>query len=120
LPRAIDLIQSTDRYHRSSAPDANILVVGVPNVGKSTLINRLRNHKLKIKGKATVVGPTPGVTRSVMTKIRVSNDPLIYLIDTPGIMMPNIKNNLVGVKLAACGEKKPFICIHLPLSHVEG
>ena len=46
----------------------------------------------------------PGVTRSVLTKIRVNNDPLVYLVDTPGILMPNIRNLHVGFKLALCGE----------------
>jgi len=65
-------------------------------------------------GRATQVGAKPGVTRSVLTKIRVSNDPLVYLIDTPGIMMPNIKNNHVGIKLAACGKSY----LHMILNRV--
>ncbi len=79
------------------------MVIGIPNVGKSTLINQLRSLRLQVKGRATAVGANPGVTRSVLTKIRVSNDPLVFLVDTPGIMMPNIKNNHVGMKLAVCG-----------------
>lgn len=59
------------------------------------------SHRL---GKATAVGNMPGVTRSVLTRIRMSNDPLIYLIDTPGIMMPNISNMHAGLKLALCGK----------------
>ena len=48
----------------------------------------------------------PGVTRTLETKVRVSDDPLVYLLDTPGIMMPNIKDMHVGMKLAACGTLK--------------
>jgi ribosome biogenesis GTPase A len=44
------LIQQSDRYHRTSRPDSNILIIGVPNVGKSSLINLMRNGSLKIKG----------------------------------------------------------------------
>lgn len=50
IPTAVKLIASSDRYHRSGAPDANIMVVGVPNVGKSSLINQLRSQRLKVKG----------------------------------------------------------------------
>ena len=44
----------------------------------------------------------PGVTRAVLTSIRVSNNPLVYLVDTPGIMVPNISDMHVGLKLALC------------------
>ena len=53
-------------------------------------------------GKASPVGDKPGVTRAVMTSIRVSNNPLVYLVDTPGIMVPNISDMHVGLKLALC------------------
>jgi len=102
IPRAIDLIQSSDRYHRTANPESNILVVGIPNVGKSSLINVLREKNLQITGKASPVGDKPGVTRAVMTSIRVSNNPLVYLVDTPGIMVPNISDMHVGLKLALC------------------
>eukprot|EP00095_Tigriopus_kingsejongensis_P010448 maker-scaffold918_size81203-snap-gene-0.19 protein:Tk10448 transcript:maker-scaffold918_size81203-snap-gene-0.19-mRNA-1 annotation:"mitochondrial gtpase 1" len=103
IPKCAKLIQESERYHRSEKPDANILVIGIPNVGKSSLINALRAGNLKLKGNVTAVGNTPGVTRSVMTKIRVHNDPLIYLIDTPGVSIPNIRDMHMGLKLALCG-----------------
>ena len=53
-------------------------------------------------GKASAVGDKPGVTRAVLTSIRVSNRPLVYLIDTPGVMVPNIADMHVGLKLALC------------------
>ena len=46
---------------------------------------------------------SPGVTQALQTKIRVSDDPLIFLLDTSGIMMPNIRNIETGMKLATCG-----------------
>ena len=91
LPRAIELIQESDRYHRASRPDSNILIIGIPNVGKSSLINHIRRGNLRIKGNAVRVGSKPGVTRALENKVKVSDDPLVYLLDTPGIMMPNIK-----------------------------
>ena len=50
----------------------------------------------------------PGVTRSVLTRIRICDQPLVYLIDTPGIMVPNIRDMHVGLKLALCCKLKIF------------
>ena len=72
-------------------PDSNIMIIGIPNVGKSTLINHIRKGSLRVKNNALRVGNKPGVTRTLENKVRVSGDPLVYLLDTPGIMMPNIK-----------------------------
>ena len=91
LPRAIDLLKTSERYHREMRPDSNIMIIGIPNVGKSTLINHIRKGSLRIKNNAVRVGNKPGVTRTLENKVRVSGDPLVYLLDTPGIMMPNIK-----------------------------
>ena len=44
------LLESSDRYHRSEVPESNILIIGVPNVGKSSLINVLRNKNLHLRG----------------------------------------------------------------------
>ena len=71
---------------------ARVLVVGVPNVGKSTLINRL------VGKKATNVGNKPGVTKN-LEWIRI-NDKL-ELLDTPGILMPKIDNEIVAKNLAS-------------------
>lgn len=71
---------------------ARILVVGVPNVGKSTLINRL------VGKKATNVGNKPGITKS-LEWIRI-NDKL-ELLDTPGILMPKINEMEVAKNLAS-------------------
>ena len=91
LPKAINLITGSDRYHRSARPDSNIMIIGIPNVGKSTLINHIRKGSLKIHNNALRVGNKPGVTRTLENKVKVSSEPLVYLLDTPGIMMPNIK-----------------------------
>uniref|UniRef100_F7E6F7 Mitochondrial GTPase 1 n=1 Tax=Xenopus tropicalis TaxID=8364 RepID=F7E6F7_XENTR len=79
-----------------------IMVIGVPNVGKSSLINALRRMHLR-KGKASRVGAEPGITRSVLTKIQVSESPLIFLFDTPGVLSPRIESVETGMKLALCG-----------------
>ena len=59
------------------------MIIGVPNVGKSSLINMLRSNHMNIRH-ALPVGAVAGITRSVMTKIRINNDPKIFMFDTPG------------------------------------
>lgn len=71
---------------------ARILVLGVPNVGKSTLINRL------VGKKATNVGNKPGVTKS-LEWIRINDK--VELLDTPGILWPKLDNDIVAHNLAA-------------------
>lgn len=105
VPTIQTLIASANRYNRSESMEFNVMVIGVPNVGKSSLINALRVKYLK-KGKAAAVGPHPGVTRDVQTKIKISNIPKVYILDTPGVLTPNIPNDSTGMKLAACGTIK--------------
>ncbi|ETE71568.1 Mitochondrial GTPase 1, partial [Ophiophagus hannah] len=102
IPILTGLIKTSQRYQRAENVDNNIMVIGVPNVGKSSIINSLRKLHLK-KGKATPVGGAPGVTRAVLTKIQVSEKPLMYLLDTPGVLSPQIKSVETGLKLALCG-----------------
>ncbi|KAI0261657.1 P-loop containing nucleoside triphosphate hydrolase protein [Gloeopeniophorella convolvens] len=70
-------------------PELNVLVVGMPNVGKSTLLNALRN--VGIPGptpKALRTSAQPGLTRALSTRLKLSQDPLVYSFDTPGVMLP--------------------------------
>ena len=82
------------------------LVVGIPNVGKSTFINTLA------KRKAAVVGDKPGVTKS-QTWIKINSN--LELLDTPGILWPKFENEIVAHNLALCGAIKDDI---LPLDDV--
>ncbi|NWT46768.1 MTG1 GTPase, partial [Chroicocephalus maculipennis] len=102
VPLVAKLVDNSPRYHRAESTEYSILVIGVPNVGKSSLINSLRRLHLK-KGKATAVGGEPGVTKAVLTRIQVCEKPLMYLVDTPGVLPPKLEDVETGVKLALCG-----------------
>lgn len=80
-----------------------VLVCGIPNVGKSSFINAARRYYLKRGGKATPVGRNPGVTRSVLQHIIISKNPRISILDTPGIISPQLDDPMEGIKLALTG-----------------
>ncbi len=70
------------------------LILGIPNVGKSTLINTLAGKKI------ANVGNEPAVTKG-QQKIRISDD--FTLIDSPGMTWPGSKNETVNYRLATSG-----------------
>lgn len=82
------------------------LIVGIPNVGKSTLINRL------VGKKATNVGNKPGVTKN-LNWIRIGNN--LELLDTPGILWPKLDNDIVALNLASLSAIKEEV---LPIEDV--
>lgn len=76
------------------------MIVGIPNVGKSTLINRLAKKNL------AKTGNTPGVTKAQQW-IKVERE--LELLDTPGILWPKFEDQSVGYKLALTGAIKDTI-----------
>ncbi len=70
------------------------MVAGIPNVGKSTLINALAGRKV------TKTGDEPAITKS-QQRIKLAEG--ITLLDTPGILWPKIENENSGYRLAAAG-----------------
>ncbi len=74
-----------------------IMIVGVPNVGKSSLINRLTGKK------SAQTGDRPGVTRG---KQWLNLQGGIQLLDTPGILWPKFEDPKAGLNLAFCGAIK--------------
>lgn len=91
----------TDSYKKMEdkglkARTPRVLVIGVPNCGKSTLINRLAGSK------KAPVGNKPGFTKT-LSWIRLSN---IELLDTPGILWPKFENQEQAKKLVALSSIK--------------
>ncbi|GGE65739.1 ribosome biogenesis GTPase YlqF [Priestia taiwanensis] len=76
------------------------LIVGIPNVGKSTLINKLAKKNI------AQTGDRPGVTKAQQW-IKVGKE--IELLDTPGILWPKFEDELVGLRLATTGAIKDSI-----------
>lgn len=76
---------------------ARAMIVGIPNVGKSTLINRLANKKV------AKTGDRPGITKHQLW-IKVKKD--FELLDTPVILWPKFEDQTVGYRLAAIGTIK--------------
>ncbi len=73
------------------------MIVGIPNAGKSTLINRLAKKNI------AKTGNTPGVTKAQQW-IKVGKE--LELLDTPGILWPKFEDQEVGKKLAVTGAIK--------------
>ena len=77
-----------------------IMILGIPNVGKSSFINRVS------KKTSAVVGNKPGVTRQKQW-IRVNGN--IELLDTPGVLWPKFQNEEIALNLAYTGTIKDDI-----------
>jgi ribosome biogenesis GTPase A len=85
---------------RQSFQRLNVMIVGIPNVGKSQLINQLANKK------SAKVANRPAVTQHQQW-VRLS--PTVYLLDTPGVLWPKFESEQVGINLAVTGAIKDHI-----------
>ena len=104
------------------------MVVGMPNVGKSTLLNALRYAGVR-KGKVAHTGAQPGVTRKIGTGVKIIEEDAngqtdVYLLDTPGVFIPYVPDADAMLKLALCGSVKdniiqPFTVADYLLYHIN-
>lgn len=97
VPRAKELLAGKFEAWRKKGMEARAirtLIVGIPNVGKSTLINRLAGRSV------AATGDRPGVTKGQQW-IKFGKE--MDLLDTPGILWPKFEDPAVGLRLAATG-----------------
>lgn len=73
------------------------MVVGIPNVGKSSFVNRVAGRSV------AVTGDKPGVTREKQW-LKMGDE--MYLLDTPGLLWPRMENQMAALRLAASGAVK--------------
>ena len=120
--KRVSRLVSTDIFSSLTTPDSRhdgglAVVVGMPNVGKSSIINLLRgnmgnktrkgkrkfgNRKLTFRSNIAKTGALPGLTRNLYP-IKISREPPVYLYDSPGIMIPRIESEDIGMRLALAG-----------------
>jgi ribosome biogenesis GTPase A len=93
----IELIRATFAQKDASVKTINAMIIGIPNVGKSTLINTLAERVI------AKTGNEPAVTKSLQ---RINLGSGILLFDTPGVLWPKLENPNTGYRLAASGAVK--------------
>ena len=100
LLKVLEEEQESRNAEKSVKRPLRIMIVGVPNVGKSSLINRLTGKR------SAVTGDKPGVTKGKQW-LTLPNG--MQLLDTPGILWPKFEDPDVGLNLAFCGSIKDDI-----------
>lgn len=92
VARITGLCQKLAPHRDDNTKPLRMMIMGIPNVGKSTLMNALVQRKI------AAVGDEPAVTKSQQ---RVVLSPRLVLVDTPGLMWPKIEHDSDGYMLAA-------------------
>lgn len=100
---------------------SRIMVVGMPNVGKSSLLNALRMEGVH-RAKAAFTGAQPGITRKIASGVKIvekdeeKGTDNVYLLDTPGVFIPYVPNAESMLKLALVGSVKDTIIAPVTLA----
>lgn len=100
LYKVLNTLQEKKNEDKMLKKPLRMMIVGVPNVGKSSLINRMTGKK------SAKTGDRPGVTKG---KQWLSLENGMQLLDTPGILWPKFEDPKVGLNLAFCGSIKDEI-----------
>ncbi|XP_019166133.1 PREDICTED: short integuments 2, mitochondrial [Ipomoea nil] len=113
VQKLLDLAEFKLKEAISREPTLLVMVVGVPNVGKSALINSIHQiasarFPAQGKKKRATVGPLPGVTQDI-AGYKIAHQPSIYVLDTPGVLVPSIPDIETGLKLALTGSVKDSV-----------
>lgn len=95
LYRILEKLQDEKNRDSLRLKPLRMMIVGVPNVGKSSLINRMTGKK------SAKTGDRPGVTRGKQW-LNLENN--MQLLDTPGILWPKFEDPKAGLNLAFCGS----------------
>ncbi|KAJ9184824.1 hypothetical protein P3X46_004512 [Hevea brasiliensis] len=113
VKKLLELVEFKLKEVISREPTLLVMVVGVPNVGKSALINSIHqiassHFPVQEKLKRATVGPLPGVTQDI-AGYKIAHQPSIYVLDTPGVLVPSIPDIETGLKLALAGSVKDSV-----------
>lgn len=107
IAKLLRLIPETEENHRNARGSTTprfhairVMILGIPNVGKSSLINAI------VRRKSAKTGPRPGITRHQQW-VKVGAD--IELLDTPGVLQPRIKDAETGLRLGLVATIKDSI-----------
>ncbi|XP_071716980.1 short integuments 2, mitochondrial [Rutidosis leptorrhynchoides] len=113
VQKLLELVELKLKEKIAKEPTLLVMVVGVPNVGKSALINCIHQiassrFPAQEKKKRAKVGPLPGVTQDI-AGFKIAHRPSIYVLDTPGVLVPTISDIETGLKLALSGSVKDSV-----------
>ena len=100
LFKLLEKMAADKNKERTMQKAYRLMIVGVPNVGKSSLINRMTGKK------RAQTGDRPGVTKGKQW-LKLQNN--MQLLDTPGILWPKFEDPKAGLNLAFCGSIKDEI-----------
>ena len=104
----IELATKMVPHKVGSDKDIEALIIGIPNVGKSTIINTLVQRKI------AKTGNEPAITKQ-QQRIRLSED--LVLFDTPGMLWPKVENPDSGYRLAVTGAIRDTAIDHTEIAY---